>query len=98
MAEPRRVPLLSVQSSHSSEHLASAQNKTNANGEASGEKADEEKLKSFRFEISLSTSNEKHCPEYSYVDLVKVKQVRFFIYFSFMTFYSEVQGLIVHVS
>ena len=81
MAEPRRVPLLSVQSSHSGEHLASSQNKNIANGEASGGKADEEKLKSFRFEISLSTSNEKHCPEYSYVDLVKEKQARFFIYF-----------------
>jgi len=73
MAEPRRVPLLPSQISTSNEQVAPAQTKTNANAEASGEKADGEQKKSFRLEINLSTSNEKCCPEYSYVNLIKEK-------------------------
>ena len=80
MAEPRRVPLLPVQSSISNEQLASSQSKDNASGEATGKKADGEKQKTFRLEISLTTSNEKHCPEYSYVDLIKEKQARVSIF------------------
>ena len=77
MAEPRRVPLLPSQISTSNEQVAPAQTKTNANAEASGEKADGEQKKSFRLEINLSTSNEKCCPEYSYVNLIKEKHVRY---------------------
>ena len=77
MAEPRRVPLLPTQILTSNEQVTSSQTKTNVSAEASGEKADGDQKKSFRLEINLSTSNEKCCPEYSYVNLLKEKHVRY---------------------
>lgn len=77
MAEPRRVPLLPAKPSVSNEKTPSSKVKeSKQNGNASDGKTNADKAqKSIRLEISLSTSNEKHCPEYSYLDLIKDKVV-----------------------
>ena len=77
MAEPRRVPLLAVKASGSNEKLPSSKVQDKDDGNASVDKQSAKIQKSVRLEISLSTSNEKHCPEYSYPKLIKDKLVSF---------------------
>ena len=70
MAEPRRVPLLPAKSTFSNEKSSASKCKENDSGQ--GKKEEKSKNhKSVRLELNLAPSNEKNCPEYSYVQLVK---------------------------